>query len=531
MQAALRPTTRFQPPAIGWATRGLTLARLASPSIADVIFLGCLFLAIAGGSTMLSADGDPARHLAVGEYILSTGSIPRADLFSHTMASAPFVPYEWLAEVGSALSFRVWGTAGPVLLHGGAIALTFSLLYAHLRRRGHAPLTALVVTMAAAAVSTGHWLARPHVFTFLGAALTAALLDGWRHGWLPRRALWLLAPLMVLWANLHGGFLIGIVLIGISLIADVVTALLGPADPAACARVRLRQAALPTLAAVAAPAVNPAGLSLWTHVTGYFGKSLLVDLTQEYMAPSLHDAAARPFYALLAALFGVLLIRRTRPDVHQLAIALTFSTFALYAARNVPLFAIAIAPVLAASLEDLPADRLLGSAALRVWQRFTVWLARRNTAYVRIESRAVGHSWPALVVGGALLLAASARDGAPLGIAFHPQRQPVQAVAFLAEHPPSGPVFNELGWGGYLLHTLWPAQRVFIDGQTDFYGEALAETYLGVRAAEPGWQTALDRYGVTWAILPPDAPLMRALRRDPAWRTIYEDENAVVVAR
>src|SRR5688572_6599026 len=154
------------------------LSRFASPSISDLIFVGCLILALIRGSTMLSADGDPARHLTIGEHILSTRSIPGADVFSHTMAGAPFIPYEWLSEVASALTFRAWGEAGPVLLHGGTIALTFSLLYTHLRRRGHAPLTAVVVTLACAAVSTVHWLARPHVFTFLGAALTAAALDG-----------------------------------------------------------------------------------------------------------------------------------------------------------------------------------------------------------------------------------------------------------------------------------------------------------------------------------------------------------------
>src|SRR4051794_20211473 len=98
------------------------------PSLAQVIFLSCLLLALKFGSMMVSADGDPGRHLAVGQHILASGAIPREDIFSHTMAGEPFVPYEWLAEVASAASYRWAGLAGPVLLHGSLIGLSFAIL-------------------------------------------------------------------------------------------------------------------------------------------------------------------------------------------------------------------------------------------------------------------------------------------------------------------------------------------------------------------------------------------------------------------
>ena len=83
---------------------------------------------------MISADGKAARHLTVGEYILATRSVPGQDLFADAMAGTPFVPYEWLAEVASAASYRLAGLAGPVLLHGTAIGVTFAPLFRHVRR-------------------------------------------------------------------------------------------------------------------------------------------------------------------------------------------------------------------------------------------------------------------------------------------------------------------------------------------------------------------------------------------------------------
>jgi hypothetical protein len=123
------------------------LGRLALPTLAELVFLACLALSIAKGSTMVSADGDPARHLTVGERILSTGAIPRADVFSHTMAGEPFMPYEWLSEVASALAHRLLGLAGPVLLHGGAAGLAFAILFRQLRARGATPGLALGVCL------------------------------------------------------------------------------------------------------------------------------------------------------------------------------------------------------------------------------------------------------------------------------------------------------------------------------------------------------------------------------------------------
>ncbi|HZQ07198.1 MAG TPA: hypothetical protein VFD70_11505, partial [Anaerolineae bacterium] len=117
------------------------------------------------------------------------------------------------------------------------------------------------------------------------------------------------------------------------------------------------------------------------------------------------------------------------------------------------------------------------------------------------------------------------------GNVFTERAFPVRAVDFLQAHPPSGTMFNEYTWGGYLLYRLYPLQRVFIDGTIDLYGEALTRDFLDMVNAREGWQDKLDAYNVQWVILPRDRPLARELARSDSWREWYRDESAEVWVR
>jgi hypothetical protein len=535
MESALSPGFPAAPFRAAHRTRsvGLSWLRHLIPSVADLVFLGCLLVCVAASTVMLSADGDPSRHLVVGERILATGAIPNRDVFSHTMAGQPFVPYEWLSEVASAASARAAGLAGPVLLHGSAIGLSFAMLYALVRSRGAAVLLALAITLLATMASTMHWLARPHIFTFVGTAIFYSILCRWYAGSLSRKWLWALPLVMVVWANLHGGFLIGLVVGGAFVGADVLRSCFGKPEVATAAGARLK-ALLPVAAAVfAAILLNPAGPSLLFHVTGYLGKSLLVDNTQEYRSPDFHKTDVRVFLIMLLVTLGALAWSRRRPALHEGLLVTGFTYFSLYSGRNIPLFAIITAPVLVPLLQGAYESLEVSGRAGTILKRAVAWLARRDAAYSRIDSRAQGHLWPVVAVLVLLGIAwAQARAGQdPLGAVFNKQRLPVDAVAYLKQHVPEGNGFNEFHWGGYLLHELWPAQRVFIDGQTDFYGEALTREYLDAALLHAGWRDVLDRYDVRWVIFSTDTPFVRALEETPGWHAVYSDDVATVLLR
>jgi hypothetical protein len=110
---------------------------------------------------------------------------------------------------------------------------------------------------------------------------------------------------------------------------------------------------------------------------------------------------------------------------------------------------------------------------------------------------------------------------------------PVAAVETLLESgfEPPGPVYNEFGWGGYLLYRAWPEIPVFIDGQTDFYGEGLTREYVDIRALQTNWEQLLAKHEVAWALIPPEAPLAQGLELHPDWRLLYSDSTAVAFVR
>ena len=500
------------------------------PSFGDLVFMVCLLIVLGAAANLISRDGDPSRHLAVGEHILSTGAILSSDVFSHTMAGQHFVPYEWLAEVLSALSFRVAGLAGPVLLHGAIIAVSYVVLFRHLRLDGRGATACLGVTLVAMAVGMLHWLPRPHVFTFLGVALFAGVLDGWSRGALDRRWLWLLPAVNLVWANTHGGFLVGFILVATYLIADGLRRLLGAAGVATPAGVRLRQLAPIAAAAIGATLVNPAGPELLRHTSGYLGKKLLVDMTNEYRSPNFHEPIFLPFLAMLVCLFAALAWSRRRPALHECFLLFGFTYFALYAARNIPLFAIVVAPLLLRQVAELPP---LEGRAAQLWAPVAAWLHRRTLALEAANAWARAGAWSCALLLVLVTLAALAhRDGAPaLGVTYDPSLQPVGAVAYLQANPPSGRMFNELAWGGYLLRELWPRHEVFIDGQTDFYGEPLAREYLQIVELGHGWRETLERRSVDWVIYPTDTVLTRALEESGAWTVVYRDGTAAVLTR
>jgi hypothetical protein len=487
--------------------------RALLPSPTDIVFL--LFLLsvpLVRGHQAINTDGDLGRHIRVGETILAEGALPRVDRFSHTMAGQPFVPHEWLSEVAFAGAYRLAGVPGVLLLTALVLAGTYAAIALFLQRSGVGPLAAFGVAVAAGLVGAVHWLARPHIFTVAGAVATLWLLE--RGG---RRSPWAMLALFALWANLHGGFLYGLALIGLFVAGDLLEVLGG--EDRTAARDRLRLHALGLAAAVLGACLNPAGPALLPHVAGYLGKGYLVDRTAEYQSPDFHLFYGRLFLAVLCGVIAALALAERRPAYPRLLTILANVAFALMSLRNIPLFGVVALP--------LAALHLAGSRIR--WPGGPV--RRMDEAFRHAAGAAATGPWR-IAAAGALAVAAVAlaRAGPGRTAGFDPAVFPVQAVAKAREAGLAGNLFNEFAWGGYIL-LAWPGQRVFIDGQTDFYGEPLTREYVAIRNAEPGWAERLERREVRLVILPPDAPLAQRLRSRPGWELWSADPTADVLVR
>jgi hypothetical protein len=488
------------------------------PRLEGVLFIAVLLLVVMLGPRLLNVDGDLGRHLTVGQYILQTGRISTADIFSHTMSGKDLTPHEWLSEVFFALAYRALGLDGVVLMSAIVLALTFWLTYRAAVRRSGLGLAALMLTLLAAAASSLHWLARPHLFTLLLVVAWTDGLEKLAHG---ERIAWWRQPLIMLaWANLHGAFVFGFV-IWLAYAAD--WAWRAWRTPPGQERPQHgRQLALVVALSLAATLVNPVGLRLWATAAGYVGNTFLVGHTAEYLSPNFHDVSTWPFLLMILLSPWIMSAGRRPLEARSLLLLLGWTGLGLYSVRHVAVYAVIAAPILAEAL----ANALRGTVSGEGW-------LMRESGLRMMEARLRSGWWPgACVLAVGVLMALGVRltpiEG---GDSFSSRVFPVQAMDWAIANPPGDRVFNYFPWGGYLLFRGWPDVTVFIDGQTDFYGEALTREYEAVITLADGWEQVLADHEVDWVIMPTDSRLVSALRQDAGWAEAYADETAVILRR
>ena len=145
------------------------------PSVAEILFVVTFLLALASGSQALSIDSDLGRHLTLGNYILDNRVIPTRDLFSHTLSGESRPPYEWLSQVAFAISYRLLGLDGVILLTALIVGAAIAIVFHQSARRSKSLLVSLIIVLLATGATSIHWLPRPHIVTFL---LLAIWVDG-----------------------------------------------------------------------------------------------------------------------------------------------------------------------------------------------------------------------------------------------------------------------------------------------------------------------------------------------------------------
>ncbi len=231
----------------GAPARAAGLRDRLRPGFTDLLGIFLAILVVVVGAHRLFGDADAGTHIATGRWILEHRRIPGTDPFSGTHAGAPWFAHEWLADVASAMAYRVAGCAGLLAASALAIVLAHVVLFRFLVRRGDDVLVAFGAVVAAAATASSHWLARPHLLTVLFLVVWTIVLEQVLSGrWRPR-ALLGLPPLALVWANVHGGFLVALIVLACYTTGALITALSrGPALRPRAARAR---SLLPPLAA------------------------------------------------------------------------------------------------------------------------------------------------------------------------------------------------------------------------------------------------------------------------------------------
>ena len=462
-------------------TAGAGLPRAGAPALGVAVFVAVMF------APPLLGDGDTWWHLASGEWMLAHLAVPHADPFSYTAAGQPWTAHEWLSEVAMALSFRAAGWAGVAMLFGAAAGLAAGLMLRHLGRFLSAGPALLLVLLAASTVAPS-LLARPHLLALPVMELwTAGLVIARAEGRAPPAGL---AGLMVLWANLHGSFMAGLVL-----------AVLLAVEAAVADRRALRPwagfVALAALSALLTPN-GVEGLLFPVALMGMKGAALVL----EWQPVALGDAPPVLLIAACALYMGA--VRGLRLPAMRCVIVAGLLQSGLAHGRNQMLCGV-IGLLVAAE----PLGRHLGGAGMAARREGT-----RGVAMAAV-----------LACGVAAVLL---RLAVPQARADLPSA-PISALAHVPAWLRMQPVFNEYGMGGYLVFS---GVRPFIDGRADLYGDRFVLRYGRIVSPDrPALVETLGRFGVAWTILDARSPVVAVMDGLAGWRRLYADGVAVVHIR
>jgi hypothetical protein len=523
-----------------------------APTLDDVWLVGTLVFAFLVATLLAAEQTDYWWTVKLGDGLWATHQFPQADPLAFTSTRQPYIEQQWLAQLILSAVHAWGGLAAALLLRAAVLVLTAGLLYHAARRAGAVAAAAAAACSLAMLIVVGGAAIRPQLFAIplftlflLGTTVWAA------RAW----TLWALPLVMVAWVNLHGSFPLGLVLIGIALLAHGL-GLLGSPDRSAASLRRLaadpllrRLAALLTLCAVAT-LVNPYGLGILPWLVDFLrvqsGQTGLPLQATEWLPTSLATVHGTLFFLGVLALL-IALLRAGPPGLGDLLRLLTFGVLALQAVRSTVWWALVAAPVLAWAVNESARGQGLQSAGIGSEHvdrgPASEWRAGASGAWLggavadqnadRVGIPALNGALIAGFIAVALLSLPWLR---PQALLFAPDRWPIQApdlpvaAADRLAALPATRLFNAMDWGGYLAWRLAPRQRIFVDGRFQLYPPEVYRDYFAIAAAEPGWAERLAAYDVDGLVLSRagQPALVRALADAPIWVSVYCDAEAAI---
>ena len=493
-----------------------------APDLSIFLAILTLFycLLLYDGGQKLFRDSDTGWHIRTGEAMLEERRLPSRDPYSFTKAGEAWFAWEWGADLAMGAAHRWDGLRGVAFLYAVAIALcTWLWCRMHWAAGGDFFLVALFAVPMLSTVNL-HWLARPHVFSWL--LLLGGMLFAERSGrqWAPVSILGVFAG-AACWANVHGSFFLAFSLPMVAAagygLREMVWAI--PSRRDAIWFVQLAGIAF------AASFVNPFGWQLHRHVFEYLRNDELLSRIGEFQSFNFHveGAVQIAVTVLVSIIGGILCWQQRRPD--RALIVLLFAGIALRSARGLPLLALVALPYAGGAIR-----RALGeSRELRVGVRRGLDGVLGYTGRLRILDRACGGYALVPVVllmafGLMHLPAYSARIG------FPPEEFPVAAAAAVDRLPEAARILAPDKFGGYLIYRFEGRRKVFFDGRSDFYGTPFMKDYIALVEVRPGWREHLAKHDFSHALLPVNYSLIPALAA-LGWTEVSRDGTAVLLAQ
>jgi hypothetical protein len=457
-------------------------------------------------------------HLAYGRLIWQSGSLPATEPFMPLAREVPLVDTAWLTQVGGYIAYSLGGPPAIQFLHGLAIVICCGFLAQGVFLRTNS----LLCSVAGLALFDAlNWyqfqIVRPQMAGLVCCAALLAMITGRRwHAYY-----WFAIPIMLaLWASLHGSFIIGLAYLACAAAGraiDVWRRARRLTAPLRDARVR-RLSVVIGLAALAV-FVNPYGVRLYSEVLA-FSRSPNLRALLEWQMLDLSSTQGRIAAGVAVGLIIVLLLSPRRVAAGELLALVALGLFALWSARML----IWWTPV---------AAHALAIHAHEAWRRFLPAVnvapaARRSAKWTTVSLGIFFVSIVATPLGIQILTGKTPELARSVSV-----QTPLGATEWLKEHPPEGQIFNVYEWGDYLVWAGPPHLKVFVTSQAHLVPPDVWRDYLAVIRQRSRYEEILDQYGVTTVMLdkPRREALIRRLKQDDRWRSVFEDELAVVLTR
>lgn len=463
-------------------------------------------------------DTDMWWHLKVGQYIAVHHVVPSKDFMSFSFVGHPWTDHEWLAELAMYGLYRLAGLWGPIAAFAVLITATFAVVYRTMRLRQIHPVLALFVVAAAFVASSASWGPRIQMVTMFFVALYAMILYRFEVT-RERRYLACLPALMLFWANIHGGFVLGLGILFLTVVGEWLNRITG--REGAVSREDLRALALTFGVTVLVTMINPNTYRELLYPLAFVLPNAYTNLIQESASPNFHMPVMMVFELMLLLLVGGILVSRRRLNWTHLLLILAFTHLALSEVRNVPLWAVLISPLLAIYLQS----------SVPVLQQQFSWLSYRRRPVRSGVGAALNVVLLAMVALAYLAEGTRYVNGQAMRTAER-THFPRGAVSYMQRHRLPPRVFVAYEWGGYLLWRTFPRYRDYMDSRADtLFDDTILHGYLTIYSGSAGWQGLVRRYRIQDVLLSPQAPVVQILARDPHWRRVYHDPVSVLYVR
>lgn len=459
-------------------------------------------------------DTDLWTHIRFGQFVLSTGHLLRHDIFSYSAPGAPWFNHEWLSDVVIAACYDAAGVIGLKLMKFACAAAIMAMIAAGTAETDASYTVQLAAMLIAALGLRLQIQFRPQLFDYILLAALLALLNREVRGRCAH--LWLVIPIMALWANLHGGFVTGIAVLGLYTVVSGAQDLLAGRG----LRRAIRLAAF-TAAALLATLINPFGIREWYVVLAKVKEPIIaMNLNSEFQSLPAH-LAAQPIPILRGYLFAFVIaiaglasiaLAPSLDDLPLVAIALLMTAGWVYAVRNMAFAVIAWCAPLAHHLE----------LALGKWRRSKpADAASPAVAAMRMQV-------PILAAAIAFAVATGAfSPRLPISRDF-----PVGAVTFMQRHGLHGNILVEYGWSAYVIWHEVPPSRIFFDSFDERFPASVQRSYADLLIGDRAQVIAmLNRYPHDFVLIPTSWWQTPFLSGRSDWTLLYRDPVAALFAR